>query len=144
MKRVPRALAGKPRLCEAWIWKKKNPKATPYEMGKAVSYRATDGWRIQKKFKELDIDPDDILIVHPNLKLTEKSAIILYNLVLEFEFKFGLPIMTTSADLSEKTGFSKNAICANMRKLKTRGIVNYYGSQVGMLLEEVDYPLHAV
>jgi len=59
MKRIPKALVGKPRLCKAWLWKKENPSASSYEMGKHASYRPQDGWRIEKEFEKLDVNEEN-------------------------------------------------------------------------------------
>ena len=144
MKRIPKALVGKPRLCKAWLWKKENPSASSYEMGKHASYRPQDGWRIEKEFEKLDVNEENIALVHPNLTLNDKSAILIYNSLLEMDYKYGLPFLITSKELSERLSISQSSVYTNMKKLFENGVVNYSGTPSGMIIEIIDYPLHAV
>ena len=144
MKRIPRGLIGHPKAYEAWVWRKENPGKTSYDLGRAVGSRPREGWRLDKAIKKLVTDPDDIVTIHPKIRISEPLMVGIYNYLFNLQHKYGVPTLTTLAEMSEELGSPRETISTRLRCLKERGVIEYNGTRKGIELERVDYPLHIV
>jgi len=144
MKRIPRALIGFPKVYEAWTWKRENPGRTAYDLGRAVCGRGAEGWRLNKVMEERGVDPDDVVAIHPLINVSEIVKIKLYTYLFDLQHKYGVPTLTTLAEMSEALGSPRETISSRLRDLRKKGVIHYNGTWRGIELERVDYPLHTV